>query len=183
VVDKIAQELENVGLGLESNDDQAVEDLRPPVKKTKTDGKNQRAKRRVKKKNIGMLLSYILKVTILLGVRRSQRKYYRPLEYWLGEKLIYWENLSLWFYPRVPLGTKRKDVLLVHRSQSKVVEDDILPALPKVDPEEGWDLHVVPLKMDEEDEFVYFQVVAVDASRCEFEDVLLSLVALVPQVA
>jgi hypothetical protein len=63
VEDEIAQELENVGLEVGSDNDQEVEDPRPPVKKTKTDGKNQKGQTQSKKKkeNIGMLLSYFLK--------------------------------------------------------------------------------------------------------------------------
>lgn len=65
VEDEIAQELENVELGgLDSDDDQEVEDPRPPVKKTKTEGKIQKGQTQSKRKkeNIGMLLSYILKL-------------------------------------------------------------------------------------------------------------------------
>ena len=68
VEDVIAQELENVGLGMYSDDDdQAVEDPPPPpVKKTKTDSKDQKGPTQGKKKkeNIGMLLSYFLKVNL-----------------------------------------------------------------------------------------------------------------------
>ena len=66
VEDEIAQELENVELGLNSDDDQETEDPQPPVKKTKTDGKNQKGQTQSKgkKENIGMLLSYILKLSL-----------------------------------------------------------------------------------------------------------------------
>lgn len=166
VEDEIAQELENVGLGPDSDDDQEVEDPRPPVKKAKIDSKNQKGQTQSKRKkeNIGMLLSYILKKLISLsinlaprlGVRRSQREHYRPLEYWRGEKLVYGrtshsgpilvpqikEIIRIPKEASVPLGTKRKRGSTRARSQSKLVEameGVIPPALPVVDPEEGWD--------------------------------------------
>ena len=91
-----------------------------------------------------------------LGVRRSQREHYRPLEYWRGEKLVYGRTNShaspilvpqikeIIRIPKeasVPLGTKRKRGSVRARSQSKVEaqQDVIPPALPVVDPEEGWD--------------------------------------------
>ena len=165
VEDEIALELENVELGLDSDDDQEVEESRPPVKKTKTDRKNQKSQTQSKgkKENIGMLLSYILKLIPLSinlvpreGVRRSQREHYRPLEYWRGEKLVYGrtshsgpilvpqikEIIRIPKEASVPLGTKRKRGYTRARSHSKAVEaveDVIPPALPVVDPEEGWD--------------------------------------------
>lgn len=165
VEDEIAQELENVRSGLDTDDDQEVEEPPPPVKKTKTDGKNQKGQTQSKRKkeNIGMLLSYILKLISLsinleprLGVRRSQREHYRPLEYWRGEKLVYGRTAhsgpilvpqikEIIRIPRevsVPLGAKRKRGSTRARSRSKIletVEDVIPPALPVVDPEEGWD--------------------------------------------
>ena len=163
--DDYAPELENVGLGLDNDDNQEAEALPPPVKKTKTDGKNQKGQTQSKRKkeNIGMLLSYMLKLISLtinlgpqLGVRRSQREHYRPLEYWRGEKLVYGrtphsgpilvpqikEIIRIPKDVSLPLGSKRKRGSTRVRSHSKVpeaVEDVILPALPVVDPEEGWD--------------------------------------------
>ena len=59
VENEIAEELENVELRSDSDDDQEVEESQPPVKKTKTDSKNQKGKTQSKgkKENIGMLLS------------------------------------------------------------------------------------------------------------------------------
>jgi centromere protein C len=166
VEEEIAQELENVGLEMDSDDDQEVEEPQPPVKKTNTDVKNQKSQTQSKRKkeNIGMLLSesYILKLISLTinlaprqGVRRSQREHYRPLEYWRGEKLVYGrtphfgpilvpqikEIIRIPKEASVPLGTtKRKRGSTRARSHSKAaVEHVIPPALPVVDPEEGWD--------------------------------------------
>ena len=167
VEDEIAQELENVGLGVDSDDNQEAEDPRPPVKKPKTDGKSQKAQSQSikKKENIGMLLSYFLNLISFsmylaprLGVRRSQREHYRPLEYWRGEKLVYGrtshsgpilvpqikEIIRIPKEVAVPLGTKRKRGSTRARSQSKAVEGVIPPALPVVDPEEGWDDNTDP---------------------------------------
>ena len=162
VEDEIAQELENVGLGVDNDndDDQEVEDPRPPFKKTKTEGKNQKGQTQSKRKkeNIGILLSYILKLILLiinlaprLGVRRSQREHYKPLEYWRGEKLVYGrtshtgpilvpqikEIIRIPKEVSVPLGTKRKRGSTRARSQSKVEAVEV--NIPRVDPEEGWD--------------------------------------------
>ena len=110
-----------------------------------------------------MLLSYILKLISLTielaprqGVRRSQREHYRPLEYWRGEKLVYERtpHSGLIFVPQIkeivripkevslPLGSKRKRGSTRARSHRKVpeaVEDVVPPALPVVNPEDGWD--------------------------------------------
>ena len=164
VEEEIAEQLDNVGLGMDSDDDQ--KEPQPPVKKPKTDVKNQKGQTQSKKKkeNIGMLLSYMLKLISLTinlaprqGVRRSQREHYRPLEYWRGEKLVYGrtahsgpilvpqikEIIRIPKEASVPLGTtKRKRGSTRARSQSKAidaVEPVIPPALPVVDPEEGWD--------------------------------------------
>ena len=166
VEDEIAQELENVGLGLDSDVDQEVEESRPPVKKAKTEDKSQKGAQtqsKRKKENIGMPLSYIPKLISLSinlapreGVRRSQREHYRPLEYWRGEKLVYGRTShsgpilvpQIKEIIRIPkevplqLGTKRKRGTTRARSHSKTleaVEGVIPPALPVVDPEEGWD--------------------------------------------
>ncbi|KAF8176019.1 Mif2/CENP-C like-domain-containing protein [Pholiota molesta] len=90
------------------------------------------------------------------GVRRSQREHYAPLEYWRGEKLVYGRsrNSGPILVPQIkeivripkehslPLGGKRKRGSTRARSRSQVVdadEDAIPPALPVVNPEEGWD--------------------------------------------
>lgn len=84
------------------------------------------------------------------------REHYKPLEYWRGEKLVYGRtrNSGPILVPQikeiiripkeipVPLGSKRKRGTTHPRSQSRTleaVEDVIPPALPVVNPEEGWD--------------------------------------------
>ena len=148
--DEIAQELENVELGVNSDgdgdDNQEVEEVEdpPPVKKTKTNGKNQTQSKKKKENREPPL-----------GVRRSKREHYKPLEYWRGEKLVYGrtnhsasilvpqvkEIIRIPKEASVPLGSKRKRGSTRARSQSKVerVEGVIPPALPVLDPEEGWD--------------------------------------------
>ena len=98
------------------------------------------------------LILLIINLEPRLGVRRSKREHYKPLEYWRGEKLVYGKtsHSSPILVPQikeiiripkeasVPLGTKRKRGSTRARSQSKVeVVEGIIP--PPIDPEQGWD--------------------------------------------
>ena len=97
------------------------------------------------------LILLIINLAPRLGVRRSQREHYKPLEYWRGEKLVYGrtshtgpilvpqikEIIRIPKGVSVPLGTKRKRGSTRARSQSKVEAVEV--NIPRVDPEEGWD--------------------------------------------
>jgi centromere protein C len=151
VEDEIAQELENIELGLEyiSDDDEELPP-QPVLKKAKAERKNPPTKvktqSKTKKEN----------QEPRQGVRRSQREHYRPLEYWRGERLVYGRthNSGSILVPQikeiiripkeipVPFGVKRKRSTTRQRSHSRTleaVEGAIPPALPVVNPEEGWD--------------------------------------------
>ena len=147
VEDEIAQELEDVGLDSDDNEElppspdlkKAQAERKNPPTKTKTQSKTKKENREPRQ-----------------GVRRSQREHYRPLEYWRGEKLVYGRthNAGSILVPQikeiiripkevpVPFGVKRKRGSTRARSHSKTleaVEGAIPPALPVVNPEEGWD--------------------------------------------
>ncbi|KAF4615347.1 hypothetical protein D9613_002538 [Agrocybe pediades] len=96
------------------------------------------------------------------GVRRSRRPHIAPLEYWRGEKLVYGRSNNMSGPVLVPpikevlripkeipaplgsKGAKRKRASTRPRSRSRTVAEPdsdyvIPPALPVVNPEEGWD--------------------------------------------
>lgn len=147
---EIAQGLEDVGLGHGTEDEEQDEEETPPPKKKKVTPEKKPARKtatREKKENR----------PFREGVRRSQREHYAPLEYWRGEKLVYGRsatNVPI-LVPQIkeivripkaqpePLGAKRKrGASMRARSRSRAVgaeEDQIPPALPVPNPEEGWD--------------------------------------------
>jgi centromere protein C len=151
VEDEIAQELANIDSGLDSDNDEEVERPRPsPLKKAKSHQNPSKTQSRSKTKKEN-------REPPREGVRRSQREHYRPLEYWRGERLVYGRtrNSGPILVPQikeiiripkevpVPLGAKRKRSATARpRSHSRALEaaeDSIPPALPVVNPEEGWD--------------------------------------------
>ena len=126
------------------------QDLAPRLEQEEDDDKGEQKEKKKKKRKP------LQELSPRLGVRRSQREHYRPLEYWRGEKLVYGrtshsgpilvpqikEIVRIPKEVSLPLGTKRKRGSTRARSRSKVsetVEGVIPPALPVVDPEEGWD--------------------------------------------
>jgi centromere protein C len=146
---EIAQGLEDVGLD-PGSDEEEEETPQPPPKKAKVVPEKKppgpKTASRGKKEN----------KPLREGVRRSQREHYAPLEYWRGEKLVYGRsrNSGPILVPQIkeivripkehslPLGGKRKRGSTRARSRSQAVdaeEDAIPPALPVVNPEEGWD--------------------------------------------
>ncbi|KAF9473012.1 hypothetical protein BDN70DRAFT_867845 [Pholiota conissans] len=150
IEDEIAQGLEDVGLGPESSDEEQEETPRRPSKKAKVSP--EKLERKPKTASRGKKENRPQRE----GIRRSQRERYAPLEYWRGEKLVYGRsgNSAPILVPQIkeivripkevpmPLGTKRKRSTTRARSRSRAVdaeEDVIPPALPVVNPEEGWD--------------------------------------------
>ncbi|KAF8801665.1 hypothetical protein BYT27DRAFT_7173908 [Phlegmacium glaucopus] len=147
VEDEIAQELEDVGSDRDSEDDMEVEqEPQPSVKKVKGEVKNPHkapTESKTKKENRSPRQ----------GIRKSQREHYRPLEYWRGEKLVYGrthhsgpilvpqikEIIRIPKEATVTLGTKRKRGPTRRSKALEAAEDVIPPALPVVNPEEGWD--------------------------------------------
>jgi len=169
VEDEIAQGLEDVGLGPGSEEeeedfDQAPE---PPVKKARVESPKKpgrKTKSKSKKENRGacFLVYFTTKPVIYFekpeyreGTRKSSRNHYAPLEWWRGEKIVYGKTNSsgrvlvapikeIVRIPKeapLPLGAKRKRGSTRPRSRSRALPDEevIPPALPVVNPEEGWD--------------------------------------------
>ncbi|CAA7271041.1 unnamed protein product [Cyclocybe aegerita] len=150
VEDEIAQGLEDVGLGADTDEEEETTP-KPPPRKVKVDEKPKRTSPRKtqsqsKKEN----------KPIREGVRRSRREHIPPLEYWRGERYIYGrstnsgailvpqikEIVRIPKEPPISLGTKRKRGSTRPRSKSRGrdhSEDHIPPALPVANPEEGWD--------------------------------------------
>lgn len=148
---EIAQGLEDVGLGGDTGgEEEEEEEATPPPKKTKIAPEKKathKIESRSKKENRPQRE----------GVRRSKREHYAPLEYWRGEKLVYGRsnNSGPILVPQIkeivripkehtePLRSKRKrGTSMRERSRSRAAgaeEDQIPPALPVVNPEEGWD--------------------------------------------
>ena len=128
------------------------QDLAPRLEQEEDDNKGVQEEKKKKKRKP------LQELSPRLGVRRSKREHYKPLEYWRGEKLVYGrtsrsgpilvpqikEIIRIPKEESVPLGIagKRKRGSTRARSRSKAtepVEGVIPPALPVVDPEEGWD--------------------------------------------
>ena len=157
------QDLEPI-LEQEEDDDNAVQeeigkkkrkprqDLASRLEQEEDDNKGVQEEKKKKKRKP------LQELSPRLGVRRSKREHYKPLEYWRGEKLVYGrtsrsgpilvpqikEIIRIPKEESVPLGIagKRKRGSTRARSRSKAtepVEGVIPPALPVVDPEEGWD--------------------------------------------
>lgn len=169
VEDEIAQGLEDVGLGPGSDEEEEDLDQvpGPPVKKARVESPKKpgrKTKSTSKKENRGACflvyfttnpVIYFEKPEYREGTRKSSRNHYAPLEYWRGEKIVYGKTNSsgrvlvapikeIVRIPKeapLPLGAKRKRGSTRPRSRSRALPDEevIPPALPVVNPEEGWD--------------------------------------------
>ncbi len=160
--DEIAQGLGDVDLQPQSDASQEER----PVKKSKRDvDKNGVETASRKKKENKRMFHRLLYSNFMAnpgkarreGTRRSQRRPLKPLAWWRGERYVYGrkedqtgpvlvppikEIIRIPEEVPVPLGGKRKRTSSRLRSRSRGVEPDqeeIPPALPVVNPEEGWD--------------------------------------------
>ncbi|KDR73744.1 hypothetical protein GALMADRAFT_251561 [Galerina marginata CBS 339.88] len=159
VEDEIAQGLEDVGLGPDSEEEQSEQEPEPPVKKTKVaqDKKGKAVAEQKKPVSKTSTKSKKENRPQREGIRKSKREHFPPLEYWRGEKVVYGrtEHSGPVLVPpireirripkdeTIPLGAKRKRGSTRARSRSRQAVDpdeyDVPPPLPVVNPEEGWD--------------------------------------------
>ncbi|KAJ6574672.1 hypothetical protein B0H19DRAFT_1125199 [Mycena capillaripes] len=163
--DDIARGMEDVDQAA-SDEDEEEEERLPPKKKIRSTpaptAKPKQIKSRPQKENRdGTFHDYHLRYrrltrhTVPDGVRRSQRKFYPPLEFWRGEKVTYAPRdpshkrlcphiQDIVRIPKEPpaprrAGSKRKRGGTRAQTTPEVVEREVIVEIDASNPEAGWD--------------------------------------------